>query len=152
MKWVNALGLTFQFISFWFAAPELLGEQTLKRMEAGLKILITKIPVILVMLFCCGHGLTLGIMGIVKGLKASNKGIAESEYYSFLAVLAISFMAYLLFIIYYKRINRWLENSIAQPLTQRLIHNNETRQNALLIGAVLFSIGFLLQLAVLFWQ
>jgi hypothetical protein len=152
MKWVNALGLTFQFISFWFAAPELLGEQTLKRMESGLKTLITKIPVILVMLFCCGYGLTFSVMGIVKGLNASKEGITASEYYSFMAVLTISLMIYLLFIIYYKRINRWLENSIAQPLTQRLIHNNEARQNALLIGAALFSIGFLLQLAVVLWQ
>lgn len=152
MKWVNALGLSLQFISFWFAAPELLGEQTLKRMEAGLKKLIAKIPVIVVLLFCCGYGLSFGILGVVKGIKASKEGIAAHEYYSFIAVLALSTMAYMVFLFKYKAINHWLETRIAQPLTQQLIHNNETRKNALLIGAVLFSVGFLLQLAVVIGQ
>lgn len=152
MKWVNALGLTLQFISFWFAAPELLGEQTLKRMEAGLKKLIAKIPVIVVLLFCCGYGLTFGIMGMVRGIKAGKEGIATHEYYSFIAVLVLSTLAYLVFIFNYKAINHWLETRIAQPLTQQLIHNNETRNNALIIGAFLFSVGFLLQLAVVLGQ
>lgn len=31
--WVNRLGIVLEFLSFWFAAPEILGEERLRALE-----------------------------------------------------------------------------------------------------------------------
>ena len=37
MQWVNRLGLVLDFLAFWFAAPEILGEDRLRAMEGRLE-------------------------------------------------------------------------------------------------------------------
>ena len=43
MEWVNRVGIVLEFLSFWFAAPEILGEERLRalerRVEQGIKAL-----------------------------------------------------------------------------------------------------------------
>jgi len=34
MKWVNRLGILLEFLSFWFAAPEILGEGAVEKTGA----------------------------------------------------------------------------------------------------------------------
>tara|TARA_B110000046_G_scaffold183520_1_gene219774 strand:+ start:660 stop:848 length:189 start_codon:yes stop_codon:yes gene_type:complete len=58
---------------------------------------------------------------------------------------------YFIFIFASKRIQRWLAKTVADPLIDKLIDQGETRKNALIIGAVLFTVGFLVQtLSILF--
>lgn len=149
MKWINALGLIIQFISFWLAAPELLGRQTLERFENGLRKFVAALPVVIIGVFAIGYGLTFGIMGMLKGLKASETGVTNTEMSNYYIVLGICSVIYLIFMLFYKRIRSWLEINFAGPLTNALIRNNESRKNALVAGAVLFTVGFLMQLAVI---
>lgn len=147
MKWINASGLILQFLAFWFAAPELLGESTLKRFESGLRKFIGRLPILLFMLGVMAYAFLFAVIGLMKGLDAAKNGIEEAEMYQFFWVLGISSALYFISILFYKRILSWLDKKLALPLTDRLIHNNQTRKTALLIGAVLFSIGFILQLS-----
>lgn len=146
---MNALGLILQFASFWLAAPELLGRQTLERFENGLRKFAAALPMILMMLFIMGYGLTFGIMGVVKGMKASESGISSSEMNEYYITIGISSVAYMIFMIYYKRIQKWIELKFAAPLTNAIIRNNESRKNALITGSILFTVGFMMQLIVI---
>lgn len=151
MKWINATGLILQFIAFWFAAPELLGEATLQRFEKGLQKFIARIPTLLFILIVVGYSLFFAVRGILKGLEAS-QGKDSVDITSYFIQLGIASALYFLYMIRYKRINRWLDERFAQPLSNKLIHNQETRKLALLIGAFCFSLGFLLQLFAVLWS
>ena len=39
--------------------------------------------------------------------------------------------------------------NLQNPLTEALINNNQSRKNALIVGAVIFTLGFLMQLFVI---
>jgi hypothetical protein len=149
MKWINAIGLILQFFSFWLAAPELLGRQTLERFELQLRKLVASLPVIIIGMITVGYGLTFGIAGVMRGLEASEKGITEEEMNRFFIIMGVFTFLYFLFILFYKKIRAWMEVKFAAPLTEALIRNNESRKNALVAGAVLFTVGFLIQLVVI---
>ena len=146
MKWVSALGLTLQFLAFWFAAPELLGQKTLKRLEDGILKLLSRLPVFLLMLVVLTYTLYFTMSGINKGIEASEHGISQQDMIRYYVVLGLAMAVYFVFILAYKRIFRYLEKKVARPLTRRIIHNKESRRSALAVGAVLFTLGFLLQL------
>ncbi|HEY9116114.1 MAG TPA: hypothetical protein VIN10_15560 [Bacteroidales bacterium] len=148
MKWLNAIGIIFQFVAFWFAAPELLGSSTLKRFENGLRKLISLIPMVILLIVVAGFGLGMGLMGILKGIKGTSQGLEKGEFINYLVVLSISMLLYVVFMIFFKRIKNWLDVKIAQPLLVKLINNNQTRSTALIVGAILFTAGFICQFIV----
>lgn len=148
MRWVNAIGLLLQFVAFWLAAPELLGEPTLRRFEKGLKKLVTQLPIIIIWIVIIGFGVTSLVLSLMKGLDAARNGITENEMNTFYIKLAIVSGLYFIFIAFYKRIKKGLKTKLAQPLVEKLINNTETRKQFLILGAVLFSLGFMLQFIV----
>lgn len=100
------------------------------------------------MIGCVGYGVTFAIAGVLKGMKGAEEGLSESEFFSFIITLGIGTVIYLIFMILFNRIKIWLEKNVAEPLISGLITNNQIRSTALIIGAALFSLGFLIQLAV----
>jgi hypothetical protein len=145
MKWINAIGMLLQFLSFWFAAPELLGDTKLKAFEKGLKNFIASIPMILIIMIITIFSISFSLSGIIKGMNASREGISDSELYSFYIILFFAIIIYLIFITYYRKIHAWLIVHLAQPLSYKLINQQSTRKSALIVGAILFTIGFLCQ-------
>jgi hypothetical protein len=150
MKWINALGLLLQFISFWFAAPELLGVNTLKRFESTLRKFVASLPLIILLAFILVYAVSMSVLGIMKGLKASEVGLEKNEMLQVYTIMGICLILYFVFLFFFKRIKNWLDIHLAQPLVSGLINNNKTRSSALIVGAILFTIGFLLQLVVIF--
>lgn len=145
MKWINIIGFVFQFLSFWFAAPELLGSDTLKRFEEGLIKLMSRLPALLLGGGGVVFGLMMGIYGVYKGASAD----AQTNYtQTFFIIIGISVL-YFVLILFYKKIERWIERKFAKPTIENLIKNNESRKTALMIGAVLFTVGFMCQLVVM---
>lgn len=65
LKIITILGLSFQFISFWLAAPEILGVEWLKKTENILKRLVSQIPNYI--LVVCGI-----FMGVVLSQSVEN--------------------------------------------------------------------------------
>lgn len=145
MKWLNLLGLLLQFLAFWFAAPELLGEMTLKKFETGLKKFVTLMPVILLMSVVMLFGFGLGGYGLYMGLKGSSGELQTQDFTRYYIIMGCSFLVYALFMLFYKRIQRWVSLRISTPLIETLINQGETRKQALIIGAILFTLGFILQ-------
>jgi len=129
------------------AAPELLGETTLKRFEAGLRKIIRLIPMLVSMAIILTFSIGMATNGILQGIRANEEGgVSEEDIIQYFIFVGTVFLIYAVFLFFYKKLNRWLDQRIALPLTNKLVHNNETRKNALLIGAILFTTGFLLQL------
>lgn len=145
MKWVAIISLVFQYLAFWFAAPELLGSTTLKRFENGLKKLISSLPLISLLLLMTIYAAYVLIYGLGGILLAQEGKIEESDIYQYYIILAIITLVYMTFIFTYKSVSKWMLNRISEPLIQRLIDNNESRRNALIVGAILFTLGFLMQ-------
>ena len=47
--WVNRVGIVLEFLSFWLAAPEILGEERLRALERRVEKGIMKLPMILLL-------------------------------------------------------------------------------------------------------
>lgn len=77
MKWLNILGLIFQFAAFWFAAPELLGIESLKRFEKGLISFIAKVPTVIIALSVIIIGTSMSFYGIQKGMHAADSSTSD---------------------------------------------------------------------------
>lgn len=146
MKLLTAIGLICQFIAFWFAAPELLGESALKRMQSGIQKLVTLIPIIISVIVIFGYRLTFIIMSGYNAYLMSKTGEISINPITYFVSFGLFTCLYMIFIFRYKKIKAFLERKVAIPLTYKLLNSNETRKNALIIVAVLFTIGFLAQL------
>ena len=148
MKWLNILGMVLQFLSFWCAAPELLGEATMKRLEVGMTRFVARIPVILVFGGMMCYGLAAGLFGIYEGVTASRgeEPLVSTRYY--FLFIGIVMVVYFTFMVFYKKVLGFLERRLAQPLVHRLVSSADARRKALVLGAVLLTTGFILQLIV----
>lgn len=123
-----------QFFSFWLAAPEILGPEWLQKTEVLLKKLISQIPNYILLI----AGAFLGAF-----FSMSSRNI-------FLVILILAF--FIVTATFHKRIERYLERTISEPLLNNLIVNQSLRFTLLKIAAALFTLGFLLQIWAAFAQ
>jgi hypothetical protein len=145
VKWLSIIGLCMQFLAFWLAAPELLGVEALKRFENGLVKVLSRLPGFTIGFIGFATGVSLGIYGMLVGLEGDTDAVKEAFIW-----IGIVFGLYIVFIIFfYKRLQFYLKNKVAEPLMQTLIANNQARKTALVGGAILFTVGFLSQLIAL---
>lgn len=148
LKWLNILGMVLQFISFWCAAPELLGESAMKRLESGMTRFVARIPVIIVFGGMLVYTLAMAGFGIYQGVSAGRGERPAMDMTNYAILIGVACALYLVFMFFYKRIIRHLEVRVAQPLVHRLVANADARRNALMLGAILLTTGFLMQLVV----
>jgi hypothetical protein len=146
LKWINIIGLCLQFAAFWLAAPELLGESTLKRFEKGLKKMVASIPTILLLVVMSVYGGYFMYEGLTGIIASQDGGLEESDMISYFIKLGVFSLIYMLYMFTYKRISDQIKKHISEPLIHKLINNNQSRKNALIVGAIVFSAGFFLQL------
>ena len=144
--WMNRVGIILNFISFWFAAPEILGEERLRKIEASFEkvvkagstclvvfLFVTLIPLFVIMLFFLMPALITGIMMLFTGssLWAGIKTL--------LAVIGFWLGVALLVQVV----------NLVPELTERFLNmladNQRIRQRALILGALLFVLGNILQ-------
>jgi|GEM_PF-719551 len=129
MKWLNALGLLLQFISFWLVAPEIIGKNSLIRIAGMLKKFLSNLSVIIIFLVVAAYGITFSVGGTLRGLSASDNRVSNTEFYSYLIVLGIATVLYMIFIFNYKKIRSWLDRKITGPLVDKFVQNDELRKN-----------------------
>jgi hypothetical protein len=148
MKWLNILGMVLQFLSFWCAAPELLGEATMRRLENGMTRFVARIPVILVFGAMMCYAVAAGLFGVYEGITASRgeQPVVDPRYY--FLFIGVVMVVYLIFMVFYKKVLAYLERTLAQPLVHRLVSSPDARRKALVLGAILLTTGFLMQLVV----
>jgi hypothetical protein len=149
MKWLNAVSLIVQFISFWLAAPELLGDQFLKRIQVGLKTFISKLSIIIISVVVVGFSLGLSIYGWIRGINATENGITDEDMRNYFIFISVMIVIYFIFMFRLKQFRKWMDLTISGPMVDRLVNDNNMRKNALILGAVLFTLGFFGQLIVI---
>jgi hydrogenase/urease accessory protein HupE len=131
---LNRIGMLLGFISFWFVAPEFIGEERLKSLETALAEGLLKLPKTLRWIFR-----VLTVMAIVAFIVnyLSQRGTRLPEIpQSLLLTLGLTALGYLL---------SSVSQAVVKPIASRLAKDNRVRQRALLLGALLFTISFLLQ-------
>lgn len=152
MKWLIAFGMFLQFISFWLAAPEIMGDGALKRLNQFLKNMVSNFSLIIITLLIAAYGVTFFINGIVTGMKASEGTLTSNQTNSYFISLTVGTIAYMFFMFRYKKIRLWLDEKIAVPLVNKFTFDERFRRNSLLTGALLFTFGFLIQIIILLIQ
>ncbi|WP_282628620.1 hypothetical protein [Empedobacter sedimenti] len=128
IKIFTIIGLVLQFLAFWMAAPEILGVDWLKRTETMIRLAIAKIP-----------QLILGIIGIVSGMMFYHSMSSTLIFATVVMLVAIM-------LIFYKKMEKSLDEKISKPLIDKLILNNTFRFTLLKYAALFFTIGFVIQI------
>jgi len=194
MEWVNRVGIVLEFLSFWLAAPEILGEERLRALERVLERGIRALPLtvlmvlrltglaLVVMAFVVAMGggwkavvlvmvgwilVTVVLSMLMRGwrLKPVEVGVVVSSFVIVLAVVAAMLLNWEETLLWWKVLIvlgllimvvagtgfmlKSLDKTVA-PLLQVLADDKRIRQRSLAVGAVLFVVGFLLQLVATF--
>jgi hypothetical protein len=137
--WVNRVGIVLEFLSFWFAAPEILGEERLRAVEQGVEKGIGLLPAVV------GSRWTVFALGMVAGVLVSLRAVTEGlwEDLGLLGITAAAVgtgMAVVTITL----------EKVVEPVLRVLADDQRIRQRSLAVGTVLFVVGFLLQLIATF--
>ena len=150
-KELEILALVLQFISFWFAAPEIVGERILKKLEAwfvnGIKIIVN---IIIGSFF-----LFIVYRSYVSG-KVLGRWMGKQSPVFAVVICSVILATILIIIIFRKRLmaaDKKFTNityqRVVRPFFDMLIKKEDLRLRSLALGAILFTIGFALQIFVI---
>lgn len=136
IKILSIISISFQFITFPLAAPEILGKEWLKKTEVLIRNSIKTIPFIV--LFVLGIGIGLGFsFGVIK----------QNKLITIILVIVIIIMSLLR-----KKITLFLDSKIVLPILNKLIISDNLRFSLLKIAAFLFTIAFILQIIIIVYS
>jgi hypothetical protein len=136
MQWIDRLGLVLHFLAFSLAAPALLGAGRLKDWRRQLERLL--MSVIIVMWFLLLSFLWIMFSDLIPAEMVEMMPTIWLT--STTAVLCI--VCALPFII-----PGGVQKRVVQPIMQQLADDPRSRHRFLAVGAILFILGFLMQLA-----
>ncbi|GEM53682.1 hypothetical protein [Empedobacter brevis] len=129
IKVFTILGLVLQFLAFWMAAPEILGVDWLRKTEGLIRKMISQLP-----------QLILAVLGMVLGVMFYH---SMRSIFAFVVVIIIIAILLLL----YKKLGQVLDEKISKPLIKKLILNDTFRFTLLKFAALFFTLGFIIQIA-----
>lgn len=129
IKIFTLLGLVLQFLAFWMAAPEILGVDWLRKTEEMIRKVIKQIPQFI-----------LAVLGMVLGMMFYHS--TDSLFLFILIIILVVFMC-----VFYKKIGSVLDDKISKPLIEKLIINDAFRFTLLKFAALFFTLGFVVQVA-----
>ena len=136
LKVLSIVSITFQFISFWLAAPEVLGSEWLKKTESLIRKAILAIP-----------NIVLGILGMIVGYSFM-EGVDDLNYW----ILVPAILLLIFSLVFAKKIKKKLDLKVTAPILNKLIINDSFRFTLLKTAAMLFTLGFLLQIITIIYQ
>lgn len=147
--WVNRVGILLEFLSFWLAAPEILGEERLRKLERRVEDMVRVLPVVVTGVF-----VTLWLLTAIWRVETDIElqmgwrvgGIRTGVIYTVSLILTL---ISIYFLTRYPT-RRVLTENVVRPLLLQLANDQPIRQRSLVVGAVLFVVGFLLQLIATF--
>ncbi|WP_312923843.1 hypothetical protein [Empedobacter brevis] len=129
IKVFTILGLVLQFLAFWMAAPEILGVDWLRKTQGLIRKMISQLP-----------QLILAVLGMVLGVMFYH---SMRSIFAFVVVIIIIAILLLL----YKKLGQVLDEKISKPLIKKLILNDTFRFTLLKFAALFFTLGFIIQIA-----
>ncbi|MGV3617153.1 MAG: hypothetical protein ACO1SV_17640 [Fimbriimonas sp.] len=130
MIWADRAGILCQFLSFWLVAPELLGHARLARLRRALSRVVQAMILVPV-----------GAVGVVGGSALAFAAIERWEHSAARATFVGFLVALVLLWIYWS-----LRQGTLPRLLERLENRETFRGHLATLGAVLFTIGFILQM------
>lgn len=130
IKIINIVSICLQFFSFWLAAPEILGSAWLQKAEAIIKKAIMKIPNIILM-----------FIGLIIGHSFAN-GLYKDD----IKMVILFGVIFIIVLAFSKKMKTLLNDKISTPLLNKLIINDSFRFTLLKTAALIFTVGFLLQI------
>lgn len=130
----DRIGLFLQFLSFWLVAPEFLGDHRINLVRKAAS------HVLQAFLFF-PIGITLGVIGGAWVFR-----LLDESLHSYLrALIGAGILLAVLFSIY-----RAIRTDVVQRLLERLEDNHAFRTTLAWMGALLFTVGFILQFVATF--
>ena len=150
-KELEILALVLQFISFWFAAPAIVGERILKKVEAGL---LNRIKII--MNIIQGSFLLFIMYRVNVSAQEFGRWLAEQSPVLAVVIFSVILATILILIIFRKRLmaadkkfKNIIYTRVVNPFFDMLIKKEDLRLRSLALGAILFTIGFAIQIFVI---
>ena len=134
---LNRVGLFLGFVSFWFAAPEFIGEPRLKAWEHALAAGLLRMPKALKRMLwgMTAVALSFYVRTVVTNVIAHRPfqlpDVPQSWPLAFAVVSSLLLLAQI----------------FVEPLVSKLANDDRVRQRALFLAAVLFTVSFVLQFA-----
>jgi uncharacterized membrane protein YozB (DUF420 family) len=129
---LNRIGMALGFLSFWLVAPEFIGEERLRSWEQALATGLLKAPKALKWSLAV-MTLAAVVVYVVRSLSTWPPIRFPDVPQWWVLVLALTSATML------------TAEVLITPIVSRLANDNRVRQSALLLGAALFTISFLLQ-------
>jgi hypothetical protein len=153
MDWVNRIGMVLEFVSFWLAAPEILGKQRLLMVENRIRKMLHFLPrlstpviailLVVMPLVCIGEFYLMRTGQIQRS--AYGPTITAPKDGMYYGVFYIIFPLFLLLTGVY-----FLVDKIGPALLHSLADDKRYRHRALIVGATFFTLGFILQIITTF--
>jgi hypothetical protein len=140
---LNRIGLLLDFLAFWLAAPEILGEERLKKAESLVERFIKAFPFVitiiigLIVLVAYAYMGSVDVDNLFKTMQIDSP--LEIRVYSALFCFTPILVAVLVPIIMVMLF------ATSQKLLTIMANDENIRKRALVIGAILFILGFILQ-------
>jgi hypothetical protein len=143
--WVNRVGILLEFLSFWLAAPEILGEERLRALERRIE---QATGVLLWALLLVATGvLLIGALGLAAGMVIMR---FRTELWDRLLVYRRAVGMTVWWGALGASLGLALEIVVTRTVLRMMADDARIRQRSLAVGAVLFVVGFLLQLIATF--
>ncbi len=160
MEWLNRMGLIIQFLSFWLAAPEILGEERLRRLQSRIASGVNLLPSLSVEVTMGGLAVIAVMLGIWLDTILSPilpepnsavrwSGLPSRPYLLVMVVIAFTALNLAAFWVG-RKVSAEVKEKIVPRLLDSLAKNERVRQRSLVLGAALFTAGFLMQLVATF--
>lgn len=139
--WLNRIGLVLAFLSFWFAAPEFLGEERLKAWETSMSKFVKPMPKIFTWLLFIVLTYPIVLVFCIFYSLFTNKDLLafDTHGYALRIVKPLAFFAISCYLLI--RITAWISSKVIPAIA----NSSSQRRLSLYIGAILFIISFLLQ-------
>jgi hypothetical protein len=135
MKWLGRIGMLLSFLFFWLAAPGVLGERKLRRLyEVGLK----SIPNIVCFIIANFFYILFAIVMIA--LLEPSKIEVKPPFREFI-VIGLYLIAMLIGWI----ISQKIHDRLIMPFIEKLANSQKMRSQFLIMGGLLFTLGFIMQ-------
>jgi hypothetical protein len=156
--WLNRIGIILGFFSFWFAAPEFIGEKRLKSWEESLAKLTGKIPILTagffallgyMILLAAGTSVVFLIGYLSSSIPDWIPGMPDMPSWLFGDVCGVLIFGVILgggyFLYnYFSSLNRRIKHMILRAVSA-FANDSRQRQRSLFLGAFLFIISTVLQ-------
>lgn len=159
MEWLNRIGIILNFLSFWFVAPDIIGEARLKAWERNLEKAIGEIgPGCLGCSgFAAGCLLSITVFTVfifiafqimARYLLDSEVGVMKSLFV--FATIFASGVVCLWQFVRGQEVNEAIISEFIRSVLQRLANEDRIRHRSLLLGIAMFIIGNVLQFVATF--